>query len=231
MRKTFQRLAPPLLIALGFTSSGALAADLGPYEGRQAWRSPGPAYYPPEFSWSGFYAGVQAGYGWGDTSASLTTLAPFTAETFGYSTSGFVGGVHLGYNWQASRNFVFGVETDLELSGIEGSGAGTLGSVHATNIDWLGSLRARAGYAAGNTLFYVTGGLAYGGIDIVNSDWRTGWTLGGGVEHAFTPNITARLEYRYTDLGNASSTSALGNFSEASEITQSAVRAGLSFKF
>ena len=67
------------------------------------------------------------------------------------------------------------------------------------------------------TLLYLTGGLAYGGVRSTRppapgaatfasySDWRTGWTLGGGLEHAFTPNMTARIEYRYTDLGTATS--------------------------
>jgi outer membrane immunogenic protein len=241
MRITMWRLAPPFL-AVALAATAASAADLGPYDGRQTWRAPGAAYYPPAFRWTGFYAGVQAGYAWGDSNASLTTLAPFAFESFGYSTSGAIGGVHAGYNWQ-SGNFVFGIETDLELSGIEGSGRGSLGGAHATSIDWMGSLRARAGFTMGNTLLYLTGGLAYGDVSVDRSsgalatpmmgksDWQTGWTLGGGIEHAFTPNISARVEYRYTDLGGATFTSLLGGGTDTTDVTHSAVRAGLSFKF
>jgi outer membrane immunogenic protein len=241
MHNNIWRLAPPFL-AVAMATAGASAADLGPYDGRQTWRAPGASYYAPEFRWSGFYAGLQAGYAWGDTSASLTTLAPFAVEGYGYSTSGAIGGVHAGFNWQSS-NVVFGVETDLELSGIEGSGRGTLGGGHATSIDWMGSLRGRAGITMGRTLFYLTGGLAYGDVSVertsgavatalmADSAWKTGWTLGGGIEHAFTPNMTARIEYRYTDLGNVSFTSFAGGASESTDVTHGAVRAGLSFKF
>lgn len=229
--------------ALGFLTAHAVAADLGPYPRRPAWGAAQPAYYPEAFRWTGFYAGIQAGYGWGDTDATSSTLGSGIAQGFSYTTSGAVGGIHAGYNWQLNRNFVLGLETDLEASGIGGSGIGTLGGGHITNIDWLGSLRARGGFAAGNTLFYLTGGLAYGGVSVDRSAgagftpfigesvWKTGWTLGAGIEHAFAPNITARIEYRYTDLGQITYTSPAAGLTDTSDVTHSAVRAGLSFKF
>lgn len=241
MRNKFSGLAPAI-VAVVATTVGAHAADLGPNRGRQTWNAPQSSYYPEAFRWSGFYAGVQAGYGWGSTTATSTTIAPYSWQSFDYGTSGGVGGVHAGFNWQSQR-FVMGVETDLELSGISGSGLGTLGGGHITNVDWLGSLRGRLGYSMGQTLFYLTGGLAYGGVSvdrsagagftpfIGESAWKTGWTLGGGIEHAFTHNISARIEYRYTDLGQISYTNFPSNLSDTSDVTHSAVRAGLSFKF
>lgn len=237
-RHVLSGLLPAAAAACAF-SGLAHAADLG---GRQPqWGAP-QTYYPQAFRWSGFYAGLQAGYGWADTDAMSTTLSSGINQGFSYSTSGAVGGVHAGYNWQMN-NIVFGMETDLELSGIGGSGTGTLGGGHITNIDWLGSLRARAGLTTGNTLFYLTGGLAYGGVSVERSNgagftpftgdsaWKTGWTLGGGVEHAFSRNVTARIEYRYTDLGRFTYTNPSANLTDTSDITNSAVRAGLSFKF
>jgi outer membrane immunogenic protein len=233
-------LLPATTAILAFATASD-AADLGPYRGRQQWNAPA-AYYPQAFRWSGFYAGLQGGYGWGGTDATSITLGAGSGQSFSYSTSGAVGGVHAGYNWQ-SGSFVMGLETDLELSGIDGSGIGNFGGVHITNIDWLGSLRARAGIAAGSTLFYLTGGLAYGGISVDrtagvgfvpftgDSQWKTGWTLGGGIEHAFTPNISARIEYRYTDFGQITYTSPSAGITDTSDVTHSAVRAGLSFKF
>lgn len=234
------------VVAIIAAASSALsgiadAADLGPYPNRRSWSSQ-PAYHPQVFRWTGFYAGIQAGYGWGNTDAVSTSLSSGLAQGFSYATSGAVGGVHAGYNWQTS-NLVFGVETDLEASGVGGSGIGTLGGGHITNIDWLGSIRARAGLTTGDTLFYLTGGFAYGGLAVDRSagagftpfigasDWQTGWTLGGGVEHAFTPNVTARIEYRYTDLGQITYSSPTANLTDTSDITQSAIRAGLSFRF
>lgn len=242
MRHTLRRLLPATLVVAA-TASGAVAADLGPYDnGRQTWRAPRAAYYPPALRWSGFYAGVQAGYGWGTTDATSTALSSMGTEAFNYSTSGAIGGLHAGYNWQFNQ-FVLGLETDLESSGVKGSGIGTFSSGHSTSIDWMGSLRARAGFTTGNTLLYVTGGLAYGGVTVDRSAgaafkpfagddaWKTGWTLGAGVEHAFTRNISARLEYRYTDLGTVTYTNLPANLNDTSSISNSAVRAGLSFKF
>jgi outer membrane immunogenic protein len=233
-------------IALGGAATVAfttcsVAADLGPYAPPPAAPGYGPAAYTP-FTWSGFYLGVQAGYGWGTTDATSRPLTGGPTTAFSYDTSGFLGGMHAGFNWQTG-NFVLGVETDIEGAGIDGSGLGTFGGGHITNIDWLGSFRGRVGIASGSALFYLTGGLAYGGVTIEqtagagfapfvsNSDWRTGWTLGGGIEYAFNRNMSMRLEYRYTDLGNATFSNTANNVFDSSDVTQSAVRAGLSFRF
>lgn len=230
----------PAVLATSSLAGLAEAADLGPYPApREEWR--GPAYYPG-FRWTGLYAGLQGGYGWGNTGATWTALDIGTREGFSYPTSGALGGLHAGYNWQVG-SLVLGLETDIEASGIAGSGFGSFGSVQSTNVDWLGSLRGRLGYAAGRTLFYVTGGLAYGSVSIDrslaagfvpfsnDSTWRTGWTVGGGIEHALSPHISLRLEYRYTDLGSVTFTNPGLNISDTTDITHSAVRAGLSFRF
>jgi outer membrane immunogenic protein len=225
------------------TSTASMAADLGPYGSRQQWRPPaGAGYYPQAYRWSGFYAGLQGGYGWGDTNATSSFIGVGGTEAFNYSKSGGLLGAHLGYNYQVN-NFVFGVETDLETSWLGGSGFGGFGGKHTTNVDYMGSLRGRFGIAAGNTLFYLTGGLAYAGLDqerssgamfvpfAGNESFKTGWTLGGGIEHAFTSNISARIEYRYTDLGRNDWTHPTSGLVDSSDVSFSAVRAGLSFRF
>ncbi len=219
---------------LAFCSVQAGAADLGPYpRGGSIKDAPAPVYAAPAFNWNGFHAGAQIGYGWGTTDADSRSLGGLLAQSYSYDNEGFLGGLHAGFNWQTGP-LLLGVESDIELSGVEGSGTGSLGAGHTTNLDWLGSLRGRIGLPSGNTLFYLTGGLAYGNAEIQSaalsySEWRTGWTLGGGIEQAFTPNVTARLEYRYTDLGSWESESA--GALDRTDLTLNTLRAGLSFKF
>jgi outer membrane immunogenic protein len=241
MRLATRGLLPAIIIVTAFTGS-ARAADLGPYGSRQRWDAPPQAYSTNAFRWTGFYGGVQAGYGWSGTDATSATLSTGTTEAFSYSTNGAIGGIHAGYNWQIN-SIVLGLETDLEMSGIGGSSVGTLGGGHSTNIDWMGSFRGRAGFTTGATLFYLTGGLAYGNVSVDRSagagftpfigasEFKTGWTLGAGVEHAFTSTISARPEYSYTDFGTINYTSLPSNLNDSSAVSSNAIRAGLSFKF
>jgi outer membrane immunogenic protein len=216
--------------------TGALAADLGPYPRRGSIKDtiPQEPVYQRPFSWSGFYIGAQAGYAWADTDAASGPFSGFN-ETFAYSSEGFIGGGHVGYNWQA-HNVVFGIEADLEGSDISETGFGSLGTPQTTSVDWLGSVRGRLGWAVDRTLFYATGGWAFGDVEVATpfatyGNTRHGWTAGAGIEHAFTDRVTARVEYRYTDLGSDDFSSAALNSIDESDVTFHAVRAGVSLKF
>src|SRR5690606_24236959 len=126
---------------------------------------------PPPFSWTGFYAGVHAGYAWGgqdDNQSNLfEDIVPQAADSF--DMDGFLGGVHGGYNWQMDQ-FVFGVEGDIDYTNIKGS-EGYAGYVPSMDdylvgsleleSNWQASLRLRAGYAVDNFLVYATGGVAF----------------------------------------------------------------------
>jgi len=148
----------------------------------------GPAY--AVVNWSGFYAGVNVGYGW--NGAANTDLDP----------SGVIGGGQFGYNFQ-SGHFVFGVETDFEGAGISDSSA-FLGEKSA--MDFFGTVRGRAGYAFDRALLYATAGYAYG--EVRNhfsgfgacSETQSGWVAGGGVEYKLAPNWSGKIEYQYLDL-------------------------------
>ena len=89
----------------------------------------------------------------------------------------------------------------------EGTGGGDGG--------YFGTVRARLGYAIDRTLIYITGGLAYGGLNTNpltgNTTSNVGWTIGGGVEYAFTNNWTAKIEGLYVDTGEESSTRTFTN--------------------
>ncbi len=153
----------------------------------------------PVFTWTGFYAGVNAGWGWrnDDSQSVVLTPGPGTpglAGTLLFNNNddgGFTGGAQIGYNYQIG-SFVIGLETDIQWADTdEGedvrfvpAGAGGVfvpGTFRNDLSDWFGTVRARAGVAFDRVLIYATGGLAY-------SDDTTGWVVGGGVEWALPVN-------------------------------------------
>lgn len=213
---------------------------------------------PEVYDWTGPYVGIQGGYAWGENDATADGTES-TEEALARASDdvtlnsgkgsvgidGFVGGLHAGYNWQSDA-LVLGLEGDIEFADIDGNtdvvnDAGDKVGEIEQEIDWLGSLRLRAGFAADRALFYATGGLAVGGVEITledgdgdefasNSETNWGWTLGGGVEYAFTDDLSARIEYRYTDLGDIEADNDDGDKAEV-DTRFHAVRAGLSWHF
>jgi outer membrane immunogenic protein len=207
--------------ALALASTAANAADL---PRRLAMPVNAPVYAAP-YNWTGLYAGINGGAGWGRSSFS----APVATGNFNTS-GGQIGGT-LGYNWQVN-NAVFGLETDLDWSNVKGSTACGAGLTCETKNTWLGTARGRVGYAFDRFLPYFTGGLAYGGVKNSisglgdSTTTKAGWTLGGGLEAAIAGPWTAKVEYLYADLGRASAPAG----SDASTKTN-IVRAGLNYRF
>ena len=202
-------LASAGLLALAFAAQPTLAADLSRAPVMKA-----PAMVAaPLFNWSGFYAGVQGGKGWGDTEHIQGS-----ARTGEFDLDGWAAGVTLGANWQFAGSWVFGLETDFSWSaidaaigdGIHGTGFGCDPSGCRTEVKWFGTARARLGPTFGPLFPYLTGGFAYGkvhaeisGASIFDgTDTRTGWTAGAGLEYAFAPNWSAKIEYLFVDLGS-----------------------------
>ena len=222
-----------ILLATVMSTGTAFAADLAPQPVEPA----APVYLP--FSWTGFYVGAQVGYAWGNADHSVLA----GTGTGSSDPDGVVGGVFAGYNYDF-HPFVVGVEADVEASRAEGdffnpAGASLAGS---TDLNWQGSLRARVGYSFDRALIYATAGAAYGNFDFQGgpipatqgefSKDLWGWTAGAGVEYAFTDNIIARLEYRYTDFGSTSGVIAPFPVSMTVKDAQfSTVRVGISYKF
>ena len=161
--------------ALAFSVTAANAADL-PIKA--------PAIVPPPlpvFSWTGFYIGVNAGYGWGEIDDAATPLPQpgFGADPFSVRSEpdGFIGGIQIGYNWQTG-NFVWGIETDFQGSTLDETttlAPLTFGGVPipgwnsrvTTELDWFGTIRGRLGVTfMPELLAYVTGGFAYGDVTV-----------------------------------------------------------------
>jgi outer membrane immunogenic protein len=189
------------------------------------------------YNWTGFYAGVNLGYGWGRAS-----------DDFGVAgnLNGVIGGGQIGYNWQMN-NLVVGIETDFQGSGQRQSWAGTGVGFTATGSDrirYFGTVRGRLGYAFDRTLLYVTGGYAYtnvgadasvttvpGGVTTTSSSntTKSGYALGAGLEYAFAGPWTAKAEYLYVDSGTVAVSSGL--FTDNLRIRNHIARVGINYRF
>ena len=209
--------------ALLVAPMAALAADL-PQPSYKA-----PAYSAPSYAnWTGFYVGLNGGYGFGtsDWDAPAASLSP----------KGALFGATLGYNFQTGV-WVWGVEGDFDVSTMKDSIAcGGAGACETKN-SWLGTARARLGYAGWNNwLPYITGGVAGGEIkadDAFGSASKTkiGYAFGGGVEYAMWTNWSVKLEYLYVDLGSFDCGVSCGAISDSVSFKSNLVRAGLNYRF
>jgi outer membrane immunogenic protein len=211
------------LVALAMAGPSS-AADLRPLKA--------PAYVAP-FSWTGFYLGINGGYGWGtsDWSSSLSSASP--------RPKGALAGLTLGYNLQTGV-WVWGLEADVDASWMKGSAVGTgvcAGVGCESKQSWFGTARGRIGYAFDRWLPYITGGAAFGDIKMTpaggptENKTKVGWTAGIGVEYAFLGAWSAKLEYLYTDLGKATCTAATCGIDTDVKWKANIVRAGLNYRF
>jgi len=233
-----------------------------------------PATLPQVYSWTGFYIGGHAGLSvgslTGDTSHSV--IVPHTPPGFGapgavvfssldrdVKPAGPLGGLQAGYNFQ-SGVVVYGVEADITWTGQNDSSnfSGTkfvssedfnYQETLAAKLRYLGTARARIGYAFGDLLPYITGGFAYGGLKLNDNSILTqafcppcvaaftgseshvlfGGTVGVGLEHGFAQHWSFKAEYLFVDLGRKTffpGTAGAGSFGLIDNI----FRVGLNFR-
>jgi outer membrane immunogenic protein len=202
--------------SLKLTIAGALlAGPVGLANAADLGRAPvAPAMAPvvapaPFYNWTGFYIGIQGGFGWADLERTfVTTGVSLTQETSG----GLFGGT-VGFNWQAGA-WVFGFEADYawaDLSRSVDACAGILLVTCRAGLDTFGTARLRVGGAWGPALIYATGGLAFGdhfgrvedhltGASVELRQNAVGWTVGGGVEWGFYPGWSLKAEALFFDL-------------------------------
>ncbi|MDQ0393164.1 outer membrane protein [Labrys monachus] len=222
--------------ALSLGSTAALAADLAaPPAEPQA-----PVVMP--YTWTGFYVGAHAGYGWGrerdDQSHLFSQTPPPPPPPDKLDLEGFIGGAHAGYNYQVGP-FVLGAEGDIDYAAITASGpfsynGGTVVGNLRLRTDLQGSARVRAGYAIDKLLIYTTGGVAFANAKLSTngagpSNTHVGWTIGGGFEYAFTDNWIGRAEVRYSDFEKKNYETLYGPVK--SGWNQTTTELGVSYKF
>jgi outer membrane immunogenic protein len=209
---------------------------------------------------SGFYAGVNAGMASHDTKweETFADFPDYQDNPLRKTNRSFTGGGQIGYN-RVRCNALFGVEADFNLADISSRTDHYHAPTGANTNDWLrmsdqlrnfATLRARMGFVHDRTLFYATGGLAWANLkhhmdDVQHinsglnnptiSGWKTGWTVGLGMEHAFTDRISLKGEALYMNFGSVKYTLQddlnppdIYNFKNRSDVYTA--RIGLNFK-
>lgn len=209
-------------LATGLLSTQAFAADL-PMPAPPP-RAPA-AYVPvaPIFTWSGIYIGANGGYSFG-------TTKPVGGANF--TTNGIVAGGTIGGNIQTGA-FVFGAEGDFDWDNIKGTPPGCVGC--QLKSTWLATARGRVGVAFDRVLVYGTGGAAFQNLQFTTPGFANtttnpfGWTAGGGVEFAFSPNWSVKAEYLFVDFNNKNVT--VAGVPLTFSLIENVVRGGVNYRF
>jgi outer membrane immunogenic protein len=227
---------------------------------RANWLATGP-FDPSAINWNGVYVGGHGGMGTADVDSRFdgSAIGAFTPGDISdtvigrfFELDGFLGGVHVGVN-QSNGRFVYGLEGDWSHFGesdrlLDQNANGPDDTDNASiEIDWLASLRARAGVTSAQTLFYGTLGAAWVGANYTaqnasnnQADQGTanlndvGQVVGGGIEHAVTNQLLIRLEALYYHFDNRVDTSALNTDSDLNDFATIkdvlVARLGVSYK-
>jgi outer membrane immunogenic protein len=207
----------------------------------QAELLPPPYEVGPRVNWSGAYVGGYLG-----GAHALWTIDFFRNNNHGHAevgADGIAGGGWIGFNWHMSPNIVLGVEAELGATSASQSNEVFDNDDTSSSYGMIGALRARAGYAFDRMLLFATAGFAF--ADITNNIQKGqnageqvvsenkihgGWTIGAGLEYAFSRTWTARFEYVYANYTNETLYNADGNRADYDNELH-LVRAGLSYRF
>jgi outer membrane immunogenic protein len=224
------RLSGIALLALLAGTAATNAADLN-------WNSNATS---PMFSatsvaqWTGFYAGVNGGYAFGQTEIES---GGGTVTAGKHNSGGFNLGAQAGYNMDMG-GFVLGGEADIQFGGPVHKETLPSGAKFEQRTEFFSTVRARAGIPVGQVMPFATLGVAFGRgaaetkdgalTTTVNAN-HFGWTAGLGLEAQATQNLSFKAEYLYVDLG----TQSYGMASGTRDVNQrfSVVRAGVNYRF
>ncbi len=187
---------------------------------------------PPTTTWTGCYLGAGIGYGWSRVTDSVNYLpdpgAFFPALPYSdlMTIDGAMGGPQVGCDYQPSNQWVVGVVASYDFADIGGShfvvGPGLtpapgVGHTFNEEITGFGTVRGRIGWLmTSSLLLYGSGGLAYERVvtsaqtgliagpflDQGEASWKTGWTVGAGLEWKFSTHVSVFAEYMYAELAS-----------------------------
>lgn len=186
--------------ALVALSAPAFAGNVNPVVAEPVITAPA-VYAAPTVNWTGFYGGVQLGYGQLDVSGGAND-----------DRDGLLGGVHAGYDYDFGTGVV-GVVGDYNFADTEVDGAS------------LARLRVRAGAKVGSAgLVYGTGGLAFANAEIGGVDYSdTGYVVGVGYEQMVTENISVGGEVLYQRVDDFDNTGL--------DVSGTSIQAKVSYRF
>jgi outer membrane immunogenic protein len=238
------------ILCFGSVALIALAAAIPAVAADVPVRAPvykAPAQVMTPWNWTGFYAGGHLGTGWGSKewfNGDAGDENGFDLEGAG-KVRGFFGGFQAGYNYQINW-VVVGIEGDFSWSGVKGTFLCFDVSSCTANARWFSTLTGRIGGTVDRALLYVKGGGAwvndrFSFVDsftpiALGSKTKSGWTAGAGIEYAFTPNWSGKIEYDYMDFGTSRVSFTGGDAGDPPDdalIRQRihAVKVGLNYKF
>jgi outer membrane immunogenic protein len=217
----------------------------------------------PVYNWTGCYIGVEGGGNWGRAgTTAATSVSPRDVglpTTPNYNLSGGLVGGTAGCNYQVS-NWVFGFEGDASWTKKSGNtneiAPFTTTTTNTLQEKWFDTVSGRVGYAWDRVLIFGTAGGAFAGTTytdcnntapfvagcLSDSQTRSGWVAGAGVEYAFWNNLSVKLEYLHADFGSktyintpvtvVTAPSTFFTFGSRSiRLTDDVVRVGLNYKF
>jgi outer membrane immunogenic protein len=239
-------LASAAILAVAAASSAG-AADL-PMKARAPYVAPAPV-----FTWTGCYVGGHVGYGWSkprfadhNASSFLIDTSGFGRSVQGKSNGGIFGG-QIGCDYQFNGNFVIGISGSASGASMTGTtfnpfNDGDFGPISA-KTNWLADISGRIGYAFGDSLLYVKGGVAW-----VNTDYNylrfgdestsfggttTGALAGVGFEHYILPNWTIFAEYNHYFFNSKTFTTGAENPGFLVDVKQDidVVKVGVNWRF
>jgi opacity protein-like surface antigen len=190
------------------------------------------------YNWTGCYVGVQGGGG------------ALYHDFAGRNGGGILGGGQVGCDYQTGR-FVFGIEGEGWWSGLVSSGFSTTTTTATTNRarnPWSVDVAARAGFATDQALIYGKVGAAWAQFNMDRdvstgafnrgSSTNPGLLLGGGLEYAFAPNWTGRVEYNYigyvgkeAHIVTRSAAGVMSFFDETYSASSHVLKAGINYRF
>ena len=218
------------LLVFGLTSFAVIgiatlanAADLavGP-----TYKAP-PPVAAPVATWAGLYIGGHIGAGWGDKTlmcAEGCAPLPTGFVDANGTVSGILGGGQIGYNLQLMPQWVAGIEADVSAADVKGNYScfGVFDQHFgfadqcSSRSNVLGTVVGRVGPTVGQAWIYLLGGAAWtydhhtnNSVELTTftvfnyraEETRWGYTIGAGIEYAFTPNWSAKIQYNFMDFG------------------------------
>lgn len=238
-------LAFSTLVAAALNGAAGVAGSFSP----DANVAPSVAEPVPTFDWSGGYAGIQLGYVAGDMNVTFdedSAPAPWQGDP---DPNGHGGGLYGGYNWTGKGALIYGVDAQVNWWNADGFGdeyvfGGQTGWGFEGEINMSAALRGRIGYAMDRTMVYAAGGLAYADFDVRYydngsalrdslSDELIGWTVGFGVERAFTDKVVGRIDISHSDFGTETYgiDEGGGVYDADVDLSASEIKLGVAFRF